>query len=266
MFSVTITTMHTNYREVACALARQAGDIMLKNLKLDMAKEWKQDNTPLTVADTQINELVIATISEHFPDHAVLGEEGSHNLSDSAQFTWVLDPIDGTIPFSHGVPIFAFSLALTENGVPILGVIYDPVMDRLVVGEKDKGTTLNGTPVSVSTATDVNQTLIEVQSWRGYSRNLNGLKNTLIEQGAQATTICSVVYAGMLVAMGEYGGVIFGGTKPWDAAAVAIVVEEAGGKITDLEGNVQRYDQSMNGIVVSNGHLQSTLLALIATA
>jgi len=255
--------MDTSYRDIACALAKQAGDIMLQNMKLGMSKDWKADNTPLTVSDTQINELVVATISKAFPSHAILGEEGSHNLSDDARFTWVLDPIDGTIPFSHGVPIFAFSLALTENGVPILGVIYDPVMDRLVVAEKGKGTTLNGTPVHVSSAKSVNQTLIEVQSWRGYERNLNSLKNTLIEQGAQATTICSVVYAGMLVAIGEYGGVIFGGTKPWDAAAVAIVIAEAGGVATDLDGKQQRYHRPMNGLVASNGHLQPALLELV---
>jgi len=257
--------MTTTYRDIACALARQAGDIMLKNIKLGMTKEWKEDNTPLTVSDTTINELVISTISKEFPDHAVLGEEGSHNLESDAQYTWVLDPIDGTIPFSHSVPIFAFSLALTENGVPILGVIYDPIMDRMVVAEKGAGTTLNGAPVRVSDATSVNQTLIEVQSWRGYHRNLNSLKNTLIEQGAQATTICSVVYAGMLVAIGEYGGVIFSGTKPWDAAAVAIVIEEAGGTTSDLDGNSQRYDQPMNGFVASNGKLQSTLLELVSS-
>jgi myo-inositol-1(or 4)-monophosphatase len=258
--------MNTDYRSIACELARQAGTIMLDNLKLGMTKDWKEDNTPLTTSDMAINDLVINTISGHFPDHAVLGEEGSHNLESTSEFTWVLDPIDGTIPFSHGVPIFAFSLALTKNGIPILGVVYDPIMDRLVVGEKGKGTTLNGVPVHTSNAATVNQTLIEVQSWRGYSRNLNSLKNTIIEQGGQATTICSVIYAGMLVAIGEYGGVIFSGTKPWDAASIAIIVEEAGGLATDLDGNDQRYDTPMNGVVISNGHLHQTLLDLVATS
>lgn len=258
--------MNIQYREIACSLAKQAGDIMLKNIKLGMSKEWKEDNTPLTVSDTAINDLVIATVSKEFPEHAVLGEEGSYNLKSGARYTWVLDPIDGTIPFSHGVPIFAFSLALTENGVPILGVIYDPIMDRIVVAEKGKGTTLNGNPVRVSNTSSVNQTLIEVQSWRGYERNLNSLKNTLIEQGAQATTICSVVYAGMLVAIGEYGGIIFGGTKPWDSAAVAIVVQEAGGIATDLDGNEQSYDIPTNGFVASNGNLHPHLLQLVASA
>lgn len=258
--------MTIDYRSIACDLARQAGTIMLDNLKLGMTKDWKEDNTPLTASDTAINDLVIKTISEHFPEHAVLGEEGSHNLETSSEFVWVLDPIDGTIPFSHGVPIFAFSLALTMHGIPILGVIYDPVMDRLVVGEKGKGATLNGKPIHTSSAATINQTLIEVQSWRGYSRNLNSIKNTIIEQGGQATTICSVIYAGMLVAIGEYGGVLFSGTKPWDAASVAIIVEEAGGHVTDLDGEDQRYDQPMNGVVISNGKLHHTLLDLVPSS
>ena len=252
----------SSYKDVAIQLAREAGDIMLANFKLGMHKDWKDDGTPLTVSDTAINDLVIETITQHFPDHGVLGEERSRPV-EGAAYVWVVDPIDGTVPFSHGVPIFAFSLALTHKGESILGVVYDPVLDRLIFAEKGKGAELNGKPTHVSSQAEVAHTLIEVQSWKGYEHNLNPLKDQLIQLGAQATTIGSVVYAGLLVASGEYGGVLFAGPKPWDAAAVKIVVEEAGGRVTDVRGQDQRYDQTTNGIIVSNGKLHDELVALV---
>lgn len=250
-----------DYKKLAISLAMQAGDIMLANFKIGMNKSWKADGTPLTVSDTTINKLVIRTISSHYPDHGVLGEEGGNGIS--SDYVWVLDPIDGTIPYSHGMPLFVFSLALTHQGKSILGVIYDPVLDRLLYGEKEGGAYLNGEPIHVSNKDTVNQALIEIQSWRGYEHNLNPLKDVLIQQGAQVTTICTVIYAALLVAAGEYCGVIFGGSKPWDAASVKIIVDEAGGKVTDLYGKEQRYDQAINGLVVSNGTLHHQFLRLI---
>jgi len=250
-----------SYKDIALSLARQAGEVMRSNFKGGMTKDWKKDGTPLTIFDTGINNLVLETISNAIPGHSILGEEGSR-LQDS-DYVWVLDPIDGTIPFSHGMPLFVFSLALTYKGNSILGVIYDPILDRLLYAEKGKGAFLNESPMHVSNRDTVQQTLIEVQSWQNYEHNLNPLKDKLIQKGAQVTTICTVIYAAMLVASGEYGGVLFSGTKPWDAAAVKIIVEEAGGKVTDLRGHEQRYDQQINGLVVSNGMLHDQFLQLI---
>jgi myo-inositol-1(or 4)-monophosphatase len=249
------------YEQIAIDIAKQAGDIMRTNFRSGMKKDWKEDNTPLTVSDTIINDLVLKTIGEAFPDHGVLGEERNSDRM-SSDYLWVLDPIDGTIPFSHGMPLFVFSLALTHKGESILGVIYDPILDRMLYAEKGKGAFLNNQPVHVSNKNTVNQTLIEVQSWKGYEHNLNPLKDQLIQQGAQVTTICTVIYAALLVAIGEYGGILFSGTKPWDAAAVKIIVEEAGGKVTDLLGNEQRYDQPIRGLIVSNNILHNQFIEL----
>jgi myo-inositol-1(or 4)-monophosphatase len=257
-------SMH-DFKTIAHNLARQAGELMRTNFSRGMTKEWKEDDTPLTVTDTAINELVIQTIAKEFPAHSVLGEEQS-NIIEGAEYTWVLDPIDGTVPFSHGFPVFAFSLALTFGGEVILGVIYDPMMDRLLYAEKGGGAFLNGNPVRVSSRDTLRQTIVEIQSWKDYSPNLNPLKNEIIQMGGQASTMCSVVYAGMLVALGELGGVLFSGTKPWDAAAVKVIVEAAGGKVTDLAGNDQRYDQTVNGLIVSNGVLHEQLEVLVKRA
>src|SRR3989344_1795821 len=133
--------------EFAKGIAREAGALMRQNFTLGMKKEWKDDDTPLTKTDLAINQLVLEAVQKKYPEHSYIGEEGN-NIKES-EYTWVCDPVDGTIPFSHGYPTFAFSLALTKNGESILGVIYDPIMDRLVHAEKGRGAFLNGKRIAV---------------------------------------------------------------------------------------------------------------------
>lgn len=244
--------------EFAEGLAREAGKIMRENFSLSstgMKKEWKSDNTPLTVTDTAINKLVIEAISKAYPSHSVIGEEAS-NLKES-EYTWVCDPVDGTIPFSHGFPTFAFSLALTKNGESILGVMYDPIMDRMISAEKGKGAHLNGQKISVSSEKEITkQSFVELNT----DDRMTSLRAYLHEKECYVPTIYSCVYASMLVATGEFVAAIYPYDKPWDAAAVKIVVEEAGGKVTDLKGAEQRYDGKVNGFVASNAHVHDELL------
>ena len=139
------------YLEIAKDIALKAGGIMKQYFSFETHKELKQDHTPVTLADTTINSLVIQELKKHFPNHGVLGEEES-NYDENNEYIWVCDPIDGTIPFSIGMPTNVFSLALTHNGEVILGVIYDPYLDRMVWAEKGKGTFCNGKQIFVSKA------------------------------------------------------------------------------------------------------------------
>lgn len=246
------------YRDVAVDLARQAGEIMRQNFAIGMKKDWKDDNTPLTITDTRINTLVIETILKKFPTHGVLGEEECSKDFEKAEYIWVCDPLDGTIPFSHGYPTFAFSLALTKNGESILGVVYDPMMDRLLIAEKGKGTIMDGKKITVSKTDTFRQSLVSTHS----DSRLGPMRTNLIAQKAWAITFNSAVYGGMLVACGEFVAEIYDYRKPWDGAALKIIVEEAGGKVTDLLGNEQRYDGPINGFIASNGVLHDKLVAL----
>mgnify|MGYP001588140626 CR=1 FL=1 len=239
-------------------LAREAGKIMRENFSaasVGMKREWKDDNTPLTETDTAINKLVIEAVSAAYPTYSVIGEEAS-NLKES-EYAWVCDPVDGTIPFSHGFPIFTFSLALTKNGESIVGVMYDPIMDRLVSAEKGKGAYLNGQKISVSSEKTISkQSFVELNT----NDRMTSLRAYLHEKGSYVPTLYSCVYASMLVATGEFAAAIYPHDKPWDAAAVKIVIEEAGGKVTDLDGNEQRYDGKVNGFVASNGYVHNELV------
>ncbi len=252
----------TNYRDFAIQLAKEAGTIMRDNFSLGMAKEWKADNTPLTVTDTTINRMVVEAVAKEYPDHSLLGEEESSQVVDT-EYVWVCDPVDGTIPFSYGLPLSTFSLALTKNGESILGVIYDPFLDRLYVGEKGKGTTLNEKPIQVSEQTEIGHSLMNVEWSTNADYDLSRVSPLLKARRVKAICLNSYAITGALVASGDCLGAIIAHNHPWDAAAVKIIVDEAGGKVTDLFGNDQRYDKPMQGCVASNGKIHHELLDII---
>jgi fructose-1,6-bisphosphatase/inositol monophosphatase family enzyme len=254
------------FLEVGIGLAREAGNIARLHFSTTLGRDWKADNTPVTAADLAINSLVIERLSTHFPTHGILGEEQSL-LRDGAEFVWVCDPIDGTIPFAHGIPIAAFSLALTKNGEVLLGVVYDFHGDRLCTAVKGGGAFCNGEPISVSTQMQLRPSVTGVEGlWMTGlydSLDLTRLPSLLDQNGSKLIKLSSTVYEGMLVALGQLGGVVTKTDKPWDLAALKLLIEEAGGRVTDLHGEDQRYDQSIKGAVMTNGPLHRTYLELI---
>ncbi|MBI2611244.1 inositol monophosphatase [Candidatus Gottesmanbacteria bacterium] len=250
-----------NYREFSEEMAGKAGKIIRENFSLGMKKEWKKDNTPVTMTDKEINRMIIESVRENFPDHGVLGEEEKYKID--SEYVWVCDPVDGTIPFSHGVPLSTFSLALTFRGESILGVIVDPFMNRTVMAEKNKGVYLNGKNIQVSKAESIKNAIVAVEYIPSFPHDLHLVKNKLIKKGAYAYSIYSVSYSGMMIAMGEFLGVVSSVISPWDGAAVKIIVEEAGGKVTDLFGQEQDYTKEIKGFIASNGKVHDILLELL---
>ncbi len=250
----------TDYLKFAISLSYKAGAIAKKNFTLGMVKEWKEDDTPVTATDKKINRLVIDTIQKRYPKHSIVAEEESRVLE--SEYTWVCDPVDGTAAFSHGYPLFTFSIALTKNGESILGVIYDPIGKRLAYAEKGRGAFLNGKKISVSTDKELSKTSFVNLD---YYHRLGGLYESLTKTNCYISSFCSGLYAGLLVAVGEFTGEIFEYPNPWDAAALKIIVEEAGGKVTDLLGKEQRYDQKTNGFIVSNGAVHQQLVDIVTS-
>ncbi len=251
-----------DYKTFSLELAKEAGKIIAANFSLGMKKEWKADNTPLTQTDLKINQLVIDSVKKEFPGHSIIAEEGS-DFSDKSEYVWVCDPVDGTIPFSHGIPTCVFSLALVRKGESILGVVYDPFLQRMFFAEKSKGATMNGAKISVSRATSLQNALVGFVWWKSEKMNLSKTDEILSDRGAILIDVKSIVYMDMLVANGELAATLFPGTKPHDTAATKIVVEEAGGKVTDLFGNEQRYDRDIKGHIASNGILHEELVRIV---
>lgn len=225
---------------------------MRSGFVMGMKKQWKGNGTPVTATDLKINRMVIEQVKKHFPGHDVLGEEQSHR-PNKGKYLWVCDPLDGTIPFSHGLPTCVFSLALVYDGKPIVGVIYDPFMDRLVYAEKGKGAFLNGKKTKVNKR----GMHLSALNWES-NRSVAALKKKF--KTCFPFSLFSVIYGGMLVATGELVASLYTWDYAHDVASLKIIVEEAGGKVTDRNGNQQRYDGKINGALISNGVVHKDLL------
>lgn len=244
--------MEEKYLEFAKEIAKEAGKIMLKYFETDNGSSYKGDKTIVTLADTEINTYLIKRVKEEFPDHCVDGEEESFGKSN---YVWVCDPVDGTAMYARHIPIAVFSLALVVDGVPIVGVVYDVFTDHLYTAIKGKGVFKNAKKITVN-----NYALKDIWSVAHYDMAPfaeYNIYDVIKELGKESyfASIGSIIRACMCVASGEFNLAIFPFTshKNCDIAAAKVIVEEAGGKVTDLFGNEQRYDRSINGAVVSNG-------------
>ena len=251
---------------LAKQLAAEAGAIMLQYFDSAAAQpKLKSDRTIVTKADTGINDLVIKRLAAETPDYSIHGEEASHTVEGS-RYTWVCDPVDGTMPFAKSIPISTFSLALVNSrGESIVGVVYDPFQDRLYEATLGGGAFVNGRKIHVSTTDTLEGAFIDMELWINHEEGVrfNDPRDRLNKVGAKVTTLCSAVITGCFVAQGSYEAMVFGQTKPEDIAALAVIVSEAGGKVTDLFGHDQRYDRSIKGAVVSNGLVHGSLVAVM---
>lgn len=241
---------YTQHLLVATDLAHTAGTIIRDNLKLNQDIKWKKDHTPVTAIDTQINDLVITELHKHFPNHSILAEEKS-DMSHSQEYIWVCDPIDGTHPFMHGIPLSTFTLALVKNGQPVLGVIYDPYMKRMYTAEKGKKTHVNGKVITTTTDTSLSNATVGTCFWKENLSTILPLVNKLENNRIHVFDYGSISYMDALVACGEFSAVVFPGLSVHDSAAAKIIVEEAGGVFTSLTGEVDRYDRPVHGHIAA---------------
>lgn len=251
----------SQYLDFAKQLALEVGDIMLEHFTIGVKEELKSDFTPVTIADTTINSHVIAAVAEKFPDHSVRGEEEStHTVGD--KYVWVCDPIDGTRAYTFGIPTNVFSTALVEDGVPICAVVYDPYLKRMYWAEKGKGAYLNGERLHVSKQPLERDAAIALASYTA-EMDTNQLYVKCREKVLKVFLLHSDIYEAMAVASGQFVAKVSVSQHPHDVVTSKLIVEEAGGKVTDIYGNDQRYDQPTKGALITNGIVHDDMLALI---
>ncbi|TSC68778.1 MAG: inositol monophosphatase [Parcubacteria group bacterium Gr01-1014_56] len=241
------------------ALSEEASTIMLKYFSpLGVPAEKKADMSPVTKADTEINQMVIDRVKKSYPDYEVLGEEQSTDITKSNKL-FVVDPVDGTHMFAIGAPMFCFSAAVVVDGVSVAGVLSNPLVKRTLVAEQGRGAYLveTNSKIKVSEKDTLDRAVINA----GWS-DARGVEN-LHTLGARTPEVYSICEAGSLVALGGFDGGIFTGSNAHDIAAIKIVVEEAGGTVTDINGNEQRYDREIKGALISNGMLHGRLVKIV---
>jgi myo-inositol-1(or 4)-monophosphatase len=262
--------MNDEYLNFAKELAEEAGRIMKRYfLAEEMGLEVKSDNTPVTLADKEINDLVINRVKARFPNHGVLGEEDGFGLDRGS--LWVVDPLDGTPFFARGIPVFVFSMAYVEKGEPLVGVIFDPNTKRLTTAVKGDGAYENGKKLDISDH-NPDSTLV-ISSWVSGEGHQSCIDNREIDGKlayayGQAGNILpfdfAIAHALMLVAAGRLDGCVTSVRNPWDVAAGCLIAKEAGAKVTDLFGNeIKRWDQDVKGLIAAAPKVYSQLYEAI---
>ncbi|OGL34341.1 hypothetical protein A3F64_00515 [Candidatus Saccharibacteria bacterium RIFCSPHIGHO2_12_FULL_42_8] len=241
--------------EFAKSMAVDAGKIMKKYYRIDQGVEIKEDSTPVTLADIEINNLLIERVKNEFSDCGVLGEEESWN--ESREKLWVCDPIDGTPAFIYHIPTFMFSLALVVDGEPVLGIAFNATTGDTYHAMRGYGSFLNDKAINTSSREWGNEARLAGSS----DGAVDGLSvSVLKEQGIKVINSFGAVFKGCLIAEGSLDGRVFVHNGAHDIAAVKLIIEEAGGKVTDIDGNEQRYDRKLNGALMSNGLIHDKLL------
>lgn len=254
--------LNSDYLDFAKDVAKYAGKIMLKFFSQDNGEKYKMDKTIVTLADTEINSYLVKKVKEKYPNHAVDGEEEQFGKSN---YKWVCDPVDGTAMYARHIPVSVFSLALVVDGESILGVVYDPFTDSMYSAIKGEGAYKNDKKMEVNTiALDDMKSVSNFDMWPEAEYNIFEPIKKLGEK-TYFIGIGSVIRACMCVANGEFNLAIFPGTKHknCDIAAAKVIVEEAGGKVTNIFGKEQRYDQSIKGAIISNGLVHDEVVNVI---
>lgn len=250
------------YLEFAKEIAYEAGKIMLKYFNAKDISSYKGDKTIVTLADKEINTYLISRVKEKYPTHSVDGEEEQFGKSD---YVWVCDPVDGTAMYARHIPVAVFSLALVVDGVSQIGVVYDVFTNSLYYAIKGEGAYKNEEKITVNDfLLDDIRSVSNFDMWSNADYNLYDVIKT-IGKKTYFVSIGSVIRGCMCVASGEFNLAIFPGTKRknCDIAAVKVIVEEAGGKVTNLFGENQRYDTDIKGAVISNGLVHDEVIKTI---
>lgn len=249
--------------EVAVHAAREAGDIQRHWLRKDKGIELKGEINLVTEVDRRCEARIIAIIREDFPQHNILTEE-SLLPALASPYRWIVDPLDGTTNYAHGYPCFSTSIALELEGEVIVGAIYDPLLEELFTAQREKGAFLNGERISVSATRRLTDSLIctgfPYDIRENPNNNLDHFNTLIMEarairrDGSAALDLC-------YVAAGRFDGFWELRLNPWDMAAGKLLVEEAGGAVTDFLGGSLNIDGTE--ILATNGKIHEEMIRVL---
>jgi len=250
-------------KQVAVEAAIAAGKMIKTRLGKLKKIKYKGAINIVTDVDLKAEAMIIKKLNCEFPDYGILAEERPE--VNKGKVKWIIDPLDGTTNFAHGFPFFAVSIALEVNGKVVLGVVYDPMHDELFTAVTGKGTRLNNKRIKVSSGKKIKKSFLATGFAYTFkdatNNNIDNFKNFLFESmavrraGAATIDLC-------YVACGRFDGFWELDLKPWDTAAAALIVKEAGGKVTQFDASP--HSNYSNTIVASNGSIHKQMLKILS--
>lgn len=220
-------------------------------------------NNLVTEADHAAEKAIFDVIQSDFPGHALLSEEAGEIIQD-ASYKWIIDPIDGTVNFAHGIPLCCVSIALEQEGKIIMGAVLNPFLQELFFAQKGWGATLNDRKLQVSSQQNVGASCLVTGFPYTYLDAPNGpltVFEKLIRKGIPVRRLGSAAIDLCWVAAGRFDGFYEHKLQAWDSAAGWLIVEEAGGRVTDFQGNT--YSPYQPHLLATNGHIHNDLLTII---
>jgi myo-inositol-1(or 4)-monophosphatase len=231
------------------SMARQAGEVTLRHFRRLSGYEKKGALDLVTAADTASEEVIVGEIRRQFPDYAILAEEGGRTGNAESEFLWVVDPLDGTTNFAHGLPLYSVSIALLHRGEIIAGGVFAPAMGEMYLAARGHGATRNGEPIRVSSVDQLGDAMIveRVERALAHAQGLLRLGSAALDFSLVAAGHIDVFYEANL--------------KPWDMAAGVLLVREAGGRVTALDGG--EFDLFAGEMLTTNGPLHPAMIPLV---
>ena len=248
--------------DFAVNLARDAGNLLKEKFNSKHEVHYKGEINLVTEADKMSENLIITSIKSSFPDHGILSEE-SPAQNSQAMLRWIIDPLDGTTNYAHGYPVFCVSIALENEGVIVLGVIYDPLREDTFVAVRGSGAYLNGKKLKVSPTATLSRSLLATgfpyDIRMSKDNNLNYFNLMAVEAQAIRRAGAAALDIAYLAA-GRFDGFWELKLMPWDVAAGCLMVEESGGVISDMSGG--QWDISSPNVLVSNGLIHEQMISV----
>jgi myo-inositol-1(or 4)-monophosphatase len=256
----------TSELDAAIAAAQAAGRLLRQHWNETHLVRWKGQADPVTEMDRQAEELIADMLRQSYPTYGLVGEEGGEQfLSDAPR--WLVDPLDGTTNYMRGYPLFAVSIGLEREGQLVAGVVYNPVLDELFAAQRGQGATLNGKPIHVAPTTDLRSSVLASgfpydarQDENNNGTHWASFLRRVLSMRADASAALDLCH----VAMGRIDGFWELVLGPWDMAAGVVIVEEAGGRVTQVSG--EPFSPYQPTVLASNGHLHAEMLAVLNEA
>lgn len=257
----------THMINIAIEAATAAGKFLRQNLgkARDIQQKSGQERNLVTEIDKRSEEIIIDIIKKHYPHHDILAEESGTEQGKTSEYKWIIDPLDGTTNFTHGLPVFCVSIGIEHRGEIIAGAIFDPNNNEIFSAEKGRGAFLNGKRIRVSQKNTLDSSLLVT----GFPYNITENPDHAVEHfvnflmNAQAVRrLGSAAIDLAYIACGRFDGFWEVALNPWDMAAGSLIVTEAGGAMTDFVGN--KFSIYKKQMLASNGLIHREMLEIIA--